>query len=132
MKKNPDGIRLLPNYFQKIAALFFIGSIVGLFFMKGYLKLGDLSEQIAGNGILISFLIYILAAQKMEDELTIKTRLKVFAVSFHAMIIYAIVEPYINYLFGDGFVLDSSASEMIRMGIIFYFVITLLTKGEEE
>ena len=121
MTYQPNKIGFLPNYFQKIAAGLFVLSIIALFIMKSYFKLGDLSEQITGNIIMISFVIYMLAAQKIEDELTIKLRMRAWSVSFFAIISYAIIEPYINFLLGDGFVFDSSGKDVIQYGVIIYF-----------
>jgi len=132
MNQNQNKIRLLPNYFQKIAAVFFILSISSLFVLKGYFNVDDLAKQVALNGVLISFLIYMLAAQKIEDELTLELRMKSIAASFIAVITWAIVSPYVNFVAGDGFALNESVGEAIQFGIIFYFISYFILNGQEE
>lgn len=120
MSSSPKKILLLPHYFQKVAILFFILSVFGIFILKHYFYIGADTRELLGHGILISFFIFMLTSRKVEDEMSMELRLKAYALAFQICIMTAITDPYLNLLVNGEFALDIGAWGLLMIGIVNY------------
>lgn len=123
-------LRLLPNYFKKIAF-----GIIALSILLAVLSISkillfnkDLIKIVIQNSLLISFLLLALTKDKIEDELTIKLRLQAFATSFIFGVILVIINPYTNLLFDGNFLSDKGTTELLFSMFLFYFIIFFIGK----
>jgi hypothetical protein len=122
MRKNQNEIKFLPHRFQKIIALFFTLSIIGIIILKGYFKISTNASEMLGSIILISFFLFMLTSNKIEDEMTKELRLKAYTFAFISCIVMGIIDPYINLVFEGEFLSTNTAGDILRMGIIGYFI----------
>lgn len=132
MRKNQSEIKLLPHRFQKIIALFFTLSIIGIIILKGYFNISTNASEMLGSIILISFSLFMFTSSKIEDEMTKELRLKSYAVAFLSCIVMGIIDPYTNLLFEGEFLSTNTAGDILRMGIIGYFIGYFLFFSREE
>lgn len=122
MKANQNEVKLLPHYFQKIIGLLFVVSIIVVMFLKAYVKIPANINELIGSIILISFFLFMLTSRKVEDEMTIKLRYRAYAFAFITCIVAGVIDPYFNLIWEGEFVSTNTASDILRMGIIGYFV----------
>lgn len=122
MRENQNEIKFLPHRFQKIIALLFVLSIAGIFILKGYFKISTNATEMFGSLILISFFLLMFTSRKIEDERTKELRLKAYAFAFISCIVMGIIDPYVNLISEGSFVSTNCASDILRIGIINYFV----------
>jgi len=121
MKISPSRIVLLPHYFQKIAVALFVVSITLSIVLKNYVPIDVDIKPILGNVLLITALIFIYSKGKVEDEMTMQLRYSAFLLAFQIGVMMCIVDPYINWLMGDGFHLGYSAFDLVGM-IVFNYI----------
>jgi hypothetical protein len=130
MNKTQKDLSLLPRNFRKIA--FGIMVLCGLLVLLSILELHAIEKEIvasvAKSFFLIALLMLVLTRDKIEDELTIRIRLKSFAAAFIYGVVVLIVEPFINLLFGDSFLSDKGAMELLISMFFFYFIIRFIMK----
>ncbi len=69
-------------------------SLIILSFLTGEL---EFMKSLAKNCFLISMLIISISKDKVEDEFTIQLRAKSYSLAFVIGVIYAIIQPYVNY-----------------------------------
>ncbi|NLC92457.1 MAG: hypothetical protein GX677_03180 [Treponema sp.] len=124
MKKKQANLKLFPNYFKKIAFGLLAFSILILVLNKnsilGFDK--ELIKELLKVGILVSLSMLALTKDKEEDELTIKIRMNSYASSFLFGVIFYIVQPFMNLLFGKPFLFDMDAFQLIITMLFVYFL----------
>ncbi len=130
MKKIQQDLRLLPGSFRKVA--FGIMVLSGLLVLLSILKVLTIDKEIvasiAKSVFLIALLLLVITKDKIEDELTMRIRLKAFAASFIYGVVFVIIEPFINVLFGDSFLSNKGAMELLISMFLFYFIIKFIMK----
>lgn len=132
MNENPYKMQLFPNYFKKIALVLVLISIVIAFLLKTYVQVETATGEILGNGFLIAMMFFIYSQSKEEDEMTRNIRLRSLGMSIFAVIIYCIIDPYINWFLGDGFHLKPGGYYVFWLLFMHYIIIILMFKGLEE
>lgn len=125
MNENRKDLNLLPTIFKKVALGILLLTVLFmvLALSKNLSIEGEIAKTISKTGFLISLLIFALTKNKIEDELTFKIRLSAFAGSFIVGVLYIIVEPFVNLLFGDSFMSDKGATGLLINMFLFYFLI---------
>jgi len=122
MKKNIQDLRLLPNYFRKIAFSLLVISIAGLIVLKSLALSNELIKEISINGILISLLLFAISKDKFENEFAVQSRLQSYAYAFVFGAILVIVNPYTNLLFDGTYVANYNSHTLLFSMLIFYFI----------
>lgn len=124
MNENQKDMNLLPTIFKKVALGILLLTV--LFMVLALSKTinmqAELAKSITKTGFLISLLIFALTKNKVEDELTLKIRLSAFTGSFIVGVVFIITEPFIKLLFGDSFMSDKGAAEILIIMFLFYFM----------
>lgn len=132
MNKVQQDLRLLPLHFKKIAFAIMILSILFAIVSKslpGALSIDkDIIMSFTKSGFLISLLILAITRNKIEDELTLKIRLKAFTASFIYGVVIVIIQPFFNSLFRSSFTFDKNATELLISMFFFYFIMAFLMK----
>ncbi|MGB1284793.1 MAG: hypothetical protein ACPG44_10090, partial [Polaribacter sp.] len=85
-------------------------------------------KTVAKTGFLISLLLLVITRNKIEDELTLRIRLKAFAASFIYGVATVIVESFISLLFGNIFLTDKGVTELLISMFLFYFIMIFIMK----
>lgn len=124
MKNKQENLKLFPNYFKKISFGLLAFSIIILVLNKnsilGFDK--ELINELIKVGILVPLSILALTKDKEEDELTIKIRMNSYALSFLFGVIFYIVQPFTNLLFGKPFLFDLDSFQLILTMLFVYFL----------
>lgn len=130
MNKIQKDLKLLPSNFKTIAFVLMFISILFITLSKSEVITIDkgIVKTISKSGFLISLLLLALTKSKIEDELTLKIRLKAFAASFIYGVVIVIVEPFVNLLFGDNFLSDMGVTELLITMFFYYFIMMFLMK----
>jgi|TARA_B110000093_G_C12862693_1_gene364163 hypothetical protein len=130
MNKIQQDLRLLPGHFKKVAfgIMLLSALLVVLYILKVLTIDKEIVETTAKSGFLISLLLLVITRNKIEDELTLRIRLKAFTASFIYGVVIVIVEPFINLLFGDSFLSDKGVTELLINMFFFYFIMMFLMK----
>lgn len=85
--------------YKKVGYALLVASIVGLIFTL----LADKNafptlKLLAKDGLLVAMLLIAVTKDKVEDEFTINLRVKSFTLAFIVGMVFAVGQPYINYL----------------------------------
>ncbi len=88
----------LPNYFKKIGLAIFVASILFLLGVAIFTDGNEAFKLIIKSVMLISLLLIVLAKEPIEDELVDQLRGQAFSFAFISGVVYAVVQPYVNYL----------------------------------
>jgi|LGOV01.1.fsa_nt_gb hypothetical protein len=130
MNKIQQDLRLLPRHFKKVAfGIMLLSALLVVLSILQVLTIDkEIVKTIAKSGFLISLLLFVITRNKIEDELTLRIRLKAFAASFIYGVGIVIVEPFINLLFGDSFLSDKGVTELLISMFFFYFIMVFLMK----
>ncbi|MFA7115851.1 MAG: hypothetical protein WC140_01260 [Bacteroidales bacterium] len=130
MNKTQKDLRLLPTNFKKVA--FGIMLLSALFVILYIFKIitidKDMVKTISKSGFLISLLLLVITRNKIEDELTLKIRLKAFSASSIYGVGVVILEPFINLLFDGSFLSDMGVTELLISMFFFYFIMMFIMK----
>lgn len=130
MNKTQNDLRLLPAIFNKIGFTLLLLSV--LFAALSISKILPIDKVLAmtlfNSVILISLLLLALTKNKIEDELTLKIRLKALAGTFIYGVVVVIVEPLISLLFNGNFLFDNAAPELLVSMFLFYFFMLYILK----
>jgi len=130
MNKIQKDLWLLPANFKKIAFGIMLLSV--LFVILAISKVltidREIVKTISESTILISLLLLALTKNKIEDEMTLRIRLKAFAASFIYGAVIVVVEPFLNLLFGDRFLFEKNTVELLISMFLFYFIMMFLMK----
>jgi len=88
----------LSNKFKKIGIAILILSLISIVVNK--FSFNNIEFRlIAKYGMLVGLLIISISKEKIEDELITKLRMQSFTVAFIFGVFYALVLPFIDYLF---------------------------------
>ncbi|MDD4149650.1 MAG: hypothetical protein PHE33_06440 [Bacteroidales bacterium] len=130
MNKTQKDLNLLPPVFKKIAygimfltILFAILSIVKVLAIDKHI-----AKTISMSFFLIALLLLAITRSKIEDELTLRIRLKAFAASFIYGVAFVIITPFINLLFDGSFLLDVGVEQLLISMFLFYFMMMFIMK----
>jgi len=130
MNKTQKDLNLLPPVFKKIA--YGIVFLTILFAILSITKVLTIDKQIAKtismSFFLIALLLLAITQSKMEDELTLRIRLKAFAASFIYGVAFVIITPFINLLFDGSFLLDMGVEQLLISMFLFYFMMMFIMK----
>ncbi|MDO6739415.1 hypothetical protein [Wenyingzhuangia sp. 2_MG-2023] len=123
-------LNLLPENFKKIAFLIMLLTV--LFISLSIFKVIEIDnrlvKKIAGSTFLLSLLILSITRNKIEDELTLKIRVKAYAASFIYGVSVTIVFPLINLILKGSFESKKGVHELLISMFIFYFIMIFLMK----
>lgn len=90
---------LLPNAFQQVGLI--VLGISMLAFLWLFFSEGESAYQsLAGKGVLLSMLVLAVSKEPVEDEYIAQLRAQSFSLAFIIGVLYALVQPYINYWMG--------------------------------
>jgi hypothetical protein len=130
MKRTQQDLRLLPTSFKKVAlGIMLVTTLfVVLSMTKTLLIDKEIVKDIAKSGFLVALLLLVMTRNKIEDELTLRIRLKAFSATFLYGVVIVILEPFINFLFGGSFLSDKGAAELLISMFFFYFIMVFLMK----
>lgn len=131
MNKTQQDLRLLPNKYKKVAYGFMLLSVLVPILSKvGVVTIEkEVTKTIFSSGILLSMLLLALTRDKLEDELTLKIRLKALAISFIYGVGYVIAGPFVNLLFDGEFLYEDMGMESLLLTMfLFYFMMFNLMK----
>ncbi len=133
MKTNQTDLKLLPGIFKKIAFGLMILSVI--FLILNITKTLSFEKEavktITKSGFLVSLLLLAVTKNKIEDERTLKIRLKAFTASLIYGVILVVVDPIINFIFEDNFLSDKGAIDILITMFIFYFILVFLMKRKQ-
>ena len=130
MNKIQQDLRLLPRNFKKVAfgIMLISGLLVVLYILKVLMIDKEIVKTIAKSGFLISLLLLVITRNKIEDELTLRIKLKALSASFIYGVVIVILEPFINLLFDGSFLQDKGVTELLISMFFFYFLMTFIMK----
>lgn len=89
---------------------------------------GENAKVIAKSGVLVALLLLAITRNNIEDELTLRIRLKAFTASFIYGVAIVILEPFINLLFGADLLSDKGVTELLISMFFFYFIVMFIMK----
>lgn len=130
MNEIQKDLRLLPTNFKKIAlGIMLLSALLVLLSLSKILTIDkEIVKTISKSGFLISLLLFAITRNKIEDELTLRIRLKAFAASFIYGVVIVIIDPFINLLIGDNFFADKGVAELLITMFFFYFIMIFIMK----
>lgn len=125
MQHQQNELRLLPNYFKKIAFVLLVISISLLVLKLTKILFVDKSifKIISINILLIALLMFALAKDKVEDELTLKLRSQAYSLTFLYGVIFTIFSSILNFVAYTRPQADKSAYEVLIQMFVFYFIV---------
>lgn len=115
----------LPNVYKKIGIAVFIVSMAILVSTKFISVEVDAFKPFLRQLVIASMLIIAISKEKIEDEMIMKIRLRAFSISFIWTVIYALVQPYINYGVASLLSSDKAIFEEFGAFIILWFMLTI-------
>lgn len=97
-KRRIDKMHLqLPHVYKKVGISAFTISMLVLLSTKFIDGESDTFKMVLRQFIIASMLVIAISKEKVEDEMIRKIRHRAFTLSFIWAVIYALVQPYINY-----------------------------------
>lgn len=124
MGKDQFQLRLLPTTFKKIGlGVLALSVLLFLFRLLNVLPIEkSLLLTVSQIGILISLLILALTKNKVEDELTLKIRVRAFANSFIFAVMYVIFDLFLELQFHKSPLISDGPIDVLLLMFIFYFL----------
>lgn len=121
-------LKLLPNFFKKIAVMILLIDFIFLFLTKSDVLVVDLmfTKTLLKMGLILAGFIWIFSKLKIENEQTSRIRFQSFLVSFIALVTTFFVEPIVGFIFEgniSGFKFESSAFSLVFKALVFYIII---------
>lgn len=112
----------LNNRFKKVGYTIAIAVFVAMIGRK-YIDNSEWIRPIFHSTLLIGLLIISLSKEKEEDEFIDSLRSQSYRIAFILVIIYALIQPYINY--GVGLLFDKTEEfkNLDYFNILFYMLI---------
>lgn len=124
MNKTQKDLRLLPYRFKNVAyGLLLLTFVFILFTLLDIVVIEkETAKTLSSSGILLALLLLALTSDRIEDELTLRIRVKAFAASFIYGVTYVVVMPFINLIFDGDFITDNMGMEgLLFTMFLFYF-----------
>lgn len=115
----------LSNQYKKIGYSIAIGAFI-LMIGRKYVEDSEWIRPILHGILLVGLLITSLSKEKMEDEFIDSLRSQSYRIAFILVILYALVQPFINY--GVGLLFDETEKykALGYFEILFYMLIVQL------
>lgn len=89
----------LPHSFKKIGIILVVVSILFLFARKLFdIEISETIKFISKRVVLVGLLIIAISKEKIEDEMIRTLRAQAFTFAFIFGVVYALVQPLINYI----------------------------------
>lgn len=88
----------LPNFYKKMGIALFVLSMLTLLLSGLLMADATVFKIFAKKGMLLALLIVSVSKDKIEDELTINLRSKSYSIAFVIVVVYALIQPFVNYL----------------------------------
>jgi hypothetical protein len=123
--KRLQNFKFLPYVFKKVGVGLMILSIIGIiFFTEVY---GDMPvvKTIGRHLILLGMLLISISREKLEDEYIIQLRAQSYTWAFIFGVLYAIVQPYINFSVKTIFKPGEAAFADMEVFIILWFMLAI-------
>ena len=115
----------LPNYFKKLGFGIFILSIFCLLGVAIFTDGNEVIKLIIKNIMLISLLAIAISKEPIEDELVDQLRGQAFSFAFITGVIYAVFQPYVNYLVAAVVRPEKAAFEGLGDFVILWFMLVV-------
>lgn len=115
----------LPNVYKKIGIIAFVLSMSILISTKFIGEEIDSLKPYLKQIVIASMLMIAISKEKIEDEMIMKIRLRAFSISFIWTVIYALVQPYVNYGVASIISADKAILEEFGSFIILWFMLTV-------
>lgn len=132
MNPNQQDLKLLPRYFNKIA--WGLLAVPVLIMVLSKLEVFTIDKEwgkvVTQNMILVSLLLFAMTKGKIEDELTMRIRLKAFAASFVFGVSMVIVSPVIDFLVSGDASSDLGTIQLLLSMFFFYFIMYFILKKQ--
>lgn len=123
-RKQLTKYKWLPYHYKKVGYALLVASITALIFIL----LADKNafptfKLLAKDGLLVAMLLIAVTKDKVEDEFTMNLRVKSFALAFIVGMVFAIGQPYINYLVALAVKPEKAVFESMRAYAIIWFML---------
>ena len=93
-----ENFLVLPNQFKKIGLILFVLSFIILIAIKIIEIESRMGVSLLKQTLLVSLLLMAVSREKIEDELIAMIRGRAFSLAFICGVIYALVQPYFDFL----------------------------------
>ncbi|MFD1314467.1 hypothetical protein [Namhaeicola litoreus] len=91
-------IKFLPYHYKKFGFVLLIISLISLAILTFTDYSSVLMNNISKSALLVSLLLISISMEKNEDEYTMQLRARSYVMAFIFGVVYAILQPYINYV----------------------------------
>lgn len=115
----------LSNQFKKIGVFIAVGTFV-LMIGRKYIENSEWIRPIFHGILLVGLLVISLAKDKVEDEFIDSLRSQSYRIAFILVIIYSLIQPFINYGVGLLFDANEKLEGFNYFQILFYMLIVQL------
>ena len=124
MEKQPHQqpqLRLLPHYFKFVGrVILLLGlALISITYKEDFGKYNNIRAKVLLGTILIGFLLYSFAKEKIEDELMILIRLQSMANAFILTILYTLLLPIFGFII-SGRNIDVEGLHVILISLLTY------------
>lgn len=116
-------INFLPYYFKKIGFGLLIISLLSLGTLAFLDDSSDLIKHISKSVLLIGLLLISISMEKNEDEYTMQLRARSYVMAFIFGVVYAILQPYINYMVALILKQENTDFEELSSFVIIWFML---------
>ncbi|WP_157543847.1 hypothetical protein [Mucilaginibacter paludis] len=129
-----EGLRLLPNSFKKIGLMvILVPLIISVMFRIFLPEFGrSVMALLVIDFIIIGLLLIALSKEKIDDERILTIRLKAVLSSFIVAVIYTVVSPLLNPLFGDAIKDINGQLVVFTMLLMYQIWFWLLKRADNE
>jgi hypothetical protein len=130
--KNKTEAGLLPNYFKKVGFVILLLTIAAAIAIKVIYKdfaptQNELLKVFTMNALILGLLFIAWAKDKAEDEMTIQIRTKSMSWMFIWVVLYVVVQPFLNLLFKEPLA-DFRSQELVLTMLLSYLILYSLQK----
>lgn len=133
MNYSQQEIRLLPRKYKFASYVILCVSILLMITTKvGWVSVeAELVKTIFKSGVLASLLLLALTRDNMEDELTLRIRIKAFAIAFIFGVTYVVAMPFVNLVFDGEFIAEDigTAGLLIAMFVFYFGMFNLMKRN---
>lgn len=133
MNYSQQEIRLLPRMYKYASYVILCVSILLMITTKvGWVSVeAELVKTIFKSGVLASLLLLALTRDNMEDELTLRIRIKAFAIAFIFGVTYVVAMPFVNLVFDGEFIAEDigTAGLLIAMFVFYFGMFNLMKRN---
>ena len=112
---------LLPNSYKHAGLGLLVAAVIAAIFIT--LMDLDTWKSLSMKGVLVGMLIIAISRDKEEDELTRHLRMQSFTLALILGVIYALLQPYINYGIGLLIKPESTSFSDLPGSIIVWFML---------